>query len=60
MINEYKMGLNFDFKTHCLKEVLYEVCCNWERYKACRNNAIALIDTLLDEKRIYRKMIDLF
>ena len=60
MIDKYKIGLNFDFSNHRLKAILYEVCCNWEKYKSWNGNNEALINDLLDEKMIYKKMIDLF
>lgn len=60
MINEYKIGLNFDFKEYFLKDALYEVCSNWEKYEVWKDNNVALIDALLDEKKIYGNMIDLF
>jgi glycosyltransferase involved in cell wall biosynthesis len=60
MINEYEVGLNFDFKNYCLKEVLFETCTNWNRYKEWKKNNEFLVDSLLDEKSIYREMINLF
>ncbi len=57
MVDQYHVGKNFNFTTNLLKDVLYDVCKNWNDYKLFGNQT-ALVDEVLDKKNIYRLMCD--
>jgi glycosyltransferase involved in cell wall biosynthesis len=57
MVEQYHVGKNFNFTTNLLKDVLYDVCENWEHYKTFKNHK-ALIEDVLNKQKIYRTMCD--
>lgn len=59
MINEYQIGLNFDFKEHSLDKVLLECVSNWDKYKYWKKNNIRLITEVLDKRKIYSRISDI-
>lgn len=60
MVSEYKIGLNFNFKTFLLKDALLEVCRNWAKYEMDKQNNVNLISKELDKKIIYNQMVKIF
>ena len=53
MVNEYKIGLNFDFGNNDLGKKLVHVFEEWEKYSMWRSNNKQLISECLDKKKIY-------
>lgn len=56
VIDQYKIGLNFNFSSNKLASVLCEVCQNWKFYKCWVENCDKLIAEVLDSTMIYSKM----
>lgn len=57
MTDYYKIGVNFDFKSRLLTNVLEDVCMNWEKYKEYKINTNKFIDEILDKRVIYPKVL---
>lgn len=60
MIDEYKVGKNFNFTDHPLAEVLTDTISNWDEYSEWKFNTQHLIDEKLDKKKIYAVASDIF
>ena len=60
MVDEFKIGKNFNFSNHLLTEVLLETISNWKEYSKWKNNAQRLIDEKLDKIKIYSVVNGLF
>ena len=56
MIDNYHIGLNFDFEVNTIDKVLLECCLNWNIYKEWKHNNRKLITEILDKKSIYSQM----
>lgn len=57
LIEEYDMGLNFNFGDTPLSFVLKKVCMNWTHYKTkCQNN-IRLIEEKMEKEKIYKSVL---
>ena len=56
MIEEYQIGLNFDFEDNSLDKVLLECISNWDKYHSWKINNRRLIAELLDKRKIYSKI----
>lgn len=56
MIDNYHIGLNFDFEVNTIDKVLLECCLNWNIYKEWKHNNKKLITEILDKKSIYSQM----
>jgi len=54
MVNDYSIGLNFNENN--LSEILFEVCCNWDKYKLWKDNSTKLINEKLCTIQIYNKL----
>lgn len=60
MIEQYKIGLNFDFKEHTLDKVLLQCLKEWDYYKKWKVNNERLVNEVLDKGVIYSKIEELF
>lgn len=56
MIEEYQIGLNFDFEDNSLDKVLLECISNWDKYHSWKINNRRLVAELLDKRKIYSKI----
>ena len=56
MIEEYQIGLNFDFEDNSLDKVLLECISNWDKYHSWKINNRRLVVELLDKRKIYSKI----
>lgn len=56
MIEQYKIGLNFDFKEKTFDKALLQCLKNWDIYGEWKMNNERLVDEVLDKKKIYSKM----
>lgn len=60
MINEYQIGLNFDYDSNSLDYVMDEMCLNWfDKYVYHKKNTKKLINDKLDQCKIYSEMSSL-
>lgn len=60
MVDEYKIGRNFDFVDQKLSDVLSDTITNWQYYSGWRGNAQRLISEKLDKENIYSVVRDIF
>lgn len=60
MVEDYKVGLNFDFKDHPFDKVLLECFYHWDKYVEWKNNNDQLIREVLDKNLIYAKIYKIF
>lgn len=60
MVEEYRIGRNFDFDGNSLTHVLEETVSHWNEYSAWRRNAKKLIEDKLNKDRIYSVIKDIF
>lgn len=56
MVNEYQIGLNFDFEDNHLEKVLMDCVNKWEIYRHWKINNRKLITEVLCKKRIYSEL----
>jgi hypothetical protein len=59
MIEYYKIGLNFDFKTNSLKHVLIHTLDNWGKYKRWKLNNVHLVNSILNKDIIYKNVVNI-
>lgn len=57
MIEQYHVGLNFNFDDNPLDKVLQDVCKNWDYYKNYRLNCNRLIDEKMEKGKIYKSVL---
>lgn len=57
IIDQYQIGLNFDFDNNSLVKVLKEVCVKWDDYKGYKQNNILLINQKMEKEKIYRPVL---
>ena len=57
IIEDYQIGLNFDYFENPLVEVLRDVCTHWDYYKNFRQNHSRLIDEKLEKEKIYKPIL---
>ena len=60
MVDEFKIGRNFDFTNHLLPEVLEDTLANWKEYSVWGNNMQRVIDEKLDKEKIYSVLENIF
>lgn len=60
MVDDYKIGKNFNFSDKPLSIVLEDTLNNWELFSAYKGNAQSLINDKLDKKRIYSVAKEIF
>ena len=60
MIDQYKIGRNFNFSDNPLSNVMSEVLDRWEYYSSWKNNNQRLIREKLDKDKIYSVVKDIF
>lgn len=60
MIDQYKIGRNFNFSDNPLSNVMSEVLDRWECYSSWKNNNQRLIREKLDKDKIYSVVKDIF
>ena len=53
MVDEYRIGRNFNFSDQPLSVVLEDTLKNWERYSKWKNNSKKLVEEKLDKEKIY-------
>lgn len=56
LVEEYKVGLNFDYVKNTLEKILQECVLNWDKYKQLRKNNKRLVAEVLDKNLIYPKI----
>lgn len=56
MINQYQIGLNFDFRENTFDKVLLQCIELWDEYKEWKNNNERLVNEILDKEKIYSKI----
>jgi hypothetical protein len=56
LVDDYKIGRNFDFKDHSLKDVLADTLSKWEYYSRWKVNSQKLIEEKLDKDIIYSRI----
>ena len=56
LVEEYKVGLNFDYVKNTLEKILQECVLNWDKYKQFRKNNKRLVAEVLDKNLIYPKI----
>lgn len=56
MVDDYNIGLNFNYSTQRLPHILLGTCQNWPFYKNWKENCKKLIAEKLDKHIIYSKM----
>lgn len=60
MVDEYKIGRNFNFTDQKLSDVLSDTLANWEYYSSWKGNSQRLISEKLDKNKIYTEVGDIF
>ena len=60
MIDEYKVGRNFDFSNNALISVLSDTMARWDEFSLWKGNSNRLIKEKLDKKNIYSKVSHIF
>ena len=60
MVEEYRIGKNFDFRDNSLDYVLDETLLHWGEYSKWKDNAKRLIEEKLDKNKIYSIITDIF
>lgn len=60
MINEYRIGKNFNFSNNPLANVLEDVLKNWKEYSSWKGNNRRLIQEKLDKEQIYSIVPQIF
>ena len=60
MVNDYKIGRNFNFTNTPLVDVLYDTIDNWDIYSNWKKNNRKLIEEKLDKDKIYSGVTELF
>lgn len=53
MVDDYKIGRNFDFEENPLNQVLEDTMAHWEEYSTWRGNTNKLIEEKLNKDKIY-------
>lgn len=56
MVDEYRIGRNFDFSMNPLSQVLEDTLVHWDYYSLWRGNTQHLINEKLDKKKIYTEV----
>ena len=56
MVDQYKIGLNFDFGDNSFDKVLLRCMKNWSDYKEWKINSEQLVNDLLDKEVIYSRI----
>lgn len=59
MVDEYKIGRNFNFRDQTLSVILSDTLNNWEYYSLCKGNSQRLINEKLDKEKIYSEVRDI-
>ena len=60
MVDEYRIGRNFNFSDQPLSVVLEDTLKNWERYSKWKNNSQKLVEEKLDKEKIYSVVKEIF
>ena len=60
MVDEYRIGRNFNFSDLPLSIVLEDTLRNWERYSKWNNNSQKLVEEKLDKEKIYAVVKEIF
>ena len=60
MVNEYRIGKNFNFSNNPLVNVLEDVLKNWKEYSSWKGNNLRLIQEKLDKEKIYSIVPQIF
>lgn len=60
MVDEYRIGRNFNFSDRPLSVVLEDTLRYWNEYKMWRQNCRQLVETKLDKDKIYGVVKDIF
>ena len=60
MIDEYKVGRNFNYDDNSLSDVLKDTLDNWEYYSKWKGNTQKLIEEKLDKSKIYSEINGIF
>ena len=60
MVDEYKIGRNFNFRDQRLSVILSDTLNNWEYYSSSyKGNSQRLINEKLDKEKIYSEVRDI-
>lgn len=60
MVDEYRIGRNFDFEGNSMSSVLEDTLANWNRYSEWKGNTQRLIEEKLDKNKIYSVVPEIF
>lgn len=60
MVDEYKIGRNFNFTDNTLSDVLEDTLKNWNEYEGWKSHHQRLIDEKLDKDKIYPVVKEIF
>ena len=60
MVDEYRIGRNFNFSDQPLSTILEDTLKNWERYSIWKNNSQKLVEEKLDKEKIYSVVKEIF
>ena len=60
MVDEYRIGRNFNFSDSPLSEVLEDTLKNWDEYRKWNDNCKRLVEEKLDKEKIYSVVKEIF
>lgn len=60
MVDEYRIGRNFNFSDSPLSEVLEDTLKNWDEYRKRNDNCKRLVEEKLDKEKIYSVVKEIF
>lgn len=60
MVDDYKIGRNFDFEDNNLPSILYDTLVNWDFYSQWKSNTNTLVSDKLDSSKIYNVITEIF